>query len=103
MEAEARVGKAVKEAQAALAAKALEKYCKLSEAEVKTLVMEDKWLEAIRAGIEGEVQRLTQALANRVKELEERYAETLKQLEDDVDLASEKVEAYLKKMGLVLA
>ena len=33
----------------------------------KTLVVEDKWFASIHAAIDGEVQRLTQALAERVK------------------------------------
>ena len=37
-------------------------------------MVEDKWLAGLRAAIDGEVQRLTQQLAGRVKELEERYA-----------------------------
>ena len=36
-------------------------------------MVENKWIAGIRAEIEGEVQRLTQQLAGRVKELEERY------------------------------
>ena len=52
----------------------LAKYAKLTEDEIKTLVVEDKWFASIRAAIEGEVERLTQRLAGRVKELEERYA-----------------------------
>ena len=103
MAAEAEAGKAVKEAQSALDAKVLAHYGKLSEGEIKTLVVDDKWLSSIRMAVEGEVQRLTQALAHRLKELEERYAETLQRLENDVNDLSEKVAAHLREMGLVLA
>ena len=103
MEAEAKAANVVKEAETALDAKVLAHYAELSESEIKTLVVGDKWLTAIRVAIDGEVQRLTQVLANRVKELEERYAETLRQLEDDVDELSGKVEAHLKRMALVFA
>ena len=44
MDAESDAGKAVKEAQAALDEKVLARYAKLTEAEIKTLVVEDKWL-----------------------------------------------------------
>ena len=74
IEAESKAGKAVKEAQAALDDQVVARYATLTEAEIKSLVVEDKWLAGIRAAIEGEVQRLTQQIAGRVKVLEERYA-----------------------------
>ncbi len=100
IDAESAASKAVKDAQAALDAKVLARYAKLTEAEIKTLVVEDKWLASIRAAIEGEVERLTQRLAGRVKELEERYANPLPALELEVEAFGAKVEGHLKKMGL---
>ena len=47
-------------------------------------------------------KRLTQQLAGRVKELEERYASPLPDLEREVEEFSVKVESHLKKMGLSL-
>ena len=46
------------------------------------------------------MQRLTQQLARRVKELEERYARPLPELEREVEAFGEKVEGHLKRMGL---
>ena len=100
IEAEATAGKTVKDAQAKLNEKVLEKYPSLTEAEIKTLVVEDKWFASIQAAIEGEVQRLTQRLATRFKELEERYVQPLPELEREVKAFSAKVEGHLKKMGL---
>lgn len=100
METEAEADKRVKNAQSALDIKVFAKYIKLTEDEIKTLVICDKWFAAIHAAIEGEVQHLTQALAARLKELEERYATTLPGLEKDVDNFCEKVEAHLRRMGL---
>jgi type I restriction enzyme M protein len=102
IEAEAAASKALKEAQAKLDSKVLAQYAKLTETEIKTLVVDDKWFTAIWSALEGEVQRLTQALAGRVKELEERYLATLPDLANEVDALTEKVEAHLKEMGLVL-
>ena len=65
------------------------------------MVVEDKWLASIRAAIEGEVEQLTQRLASRVKELEERYAKPLPVLEQELEVFSAKVERHLKQMGLV--
>jgi type I restriction enzyme M protein len=103
IEADSSAGRAAKDAQAALDAKVLARYAKLTEAQSKTLVVEDKWLASIRGAIEGEVEWLTQRLAARVKELEERYAKPLPALEQEVEGFSEKVEGHLKKMGLTWA
>jgi type I restriction enzyme M protein len=101
IDAESVAAKAVKEAQAALDEKALACYGKLTEAEIKTLVVEDKWLASLHAAIDGEVQRVTQQLAGRVKELGERYAKPLPALDLDVEASSAKVDEHLKKMGLL--
>ncbi|MDX2206062.1 MAG: type I restriction-modification system subunit M [Gemmatimonadales bacterium] len=101
IEAESAAAKAVKDAHAAIDAKVLARYARLTEAEIKTLVVEEKWFAAIRATIKGEVERLTQRLAARARELEERYAKPLPALEQEVEAFSERVEGHLKKMGLV--
>ena len=101
MEAESKAVKAVKEAQATLNQRVLFRYATLTETEIKTLVVEDKWFASIRRAIEGEVQRLTQQLAGRVKELEERYAQALPELEREMEKFGAKVEWHLKKMGVV--
>ena len=43
IDAESKVGKAIKDAKAALDQQVLSRYAKLTEAEIKTLVVEDKW------------------------------------------------------------
>ena len=89
---------AAKDAQIALNTKVLARYTTLTETEIKTLVVEDKWFAGIGAAIEDEVQRLTQRLTGRVKELEERYAQPLPELESTVEAFGMKVEAHLQKM-----
>ena len=103
IDAESDAGKAVKDAQATLDEKVLARYAKLTEAEIKTLVVEDKWFASLQTAIAGEVQRLTQRLALRVKELEERYARPLPELERDVETFGVKVAEHLKQMGLAWA
>ncbi|HOB06474.1 MAG TPA: type I restriction-modification system subunit M [Methanoculleus sp.] len=100
IEAESGAAKAVKEAQAALDERVLARYATLTEDEIKTLVVDDKWFASIRAAVEGEVQRLTQRLARRVKELDERYARPLPELEREVEAYRAKVEEHLRRMGL---
>ncbi len=78
----------------------IEKYARLTETEIRTLAVEDKWFASIRAAIEDEVQGLTRQLAGRVTELEERYARPLPELEREMEAFGAKVEAHLKRMGL---
>jgi type I restriction enzyme M protein len=89
----------IKAAQDALAAKLLAKYAKLTEDEVKTLVVEDKWLAAIAAAVQGEIDRVSQTLATRIRELADRYATPLPELETEVEALAKKVRAHLQKMG----
>ena len=98
---EAEAKKAVKEAQEAQDKAVFAQYPKLNEDEIKTLVVDDKWQATLKAAIQAEIERVTQQLANRVKTLEERYAEPLPQLMQDVETLSSKVNEHLKKMGLV--
>lgn len=96
---EADLKKSLKDAEAELDALAYAKYPKLSEAEIKTLVVEDKWLAALDKDIHGEMDRISQALTRRVKELAERYETPLPVLANNVASLSAKVEAHLRKMG----
>ena len=72
--------KRLKKAEAALDAKAYAKYPKLTEADIKTLVVEDKWLAALDAAVHGEMDRVSQQLTQRVKELAECYESPLPQM-----------------------
>jgi type I restriction enzyme M protein len=99
-DAEARAKKALKEAQEALDLAVFKQYPQLSEAEIKTLIVEDKWLATLKARIEAEIERITQQLANRVRELEERYSEPLPTIEQSVSALSDKVYAHLAAMGM---
>lgn len=99
---EADVKRALKEKEAALDAKAYAHYPKLTEAEVKALVVDDKWLAFLAAAIHGEMDRISQALTQRVKQLAERYETPLPNIETQVADFEQKVKAHLKKMGFLL-
>ena len=90
----------VKKEQEALDQQVLKHYTMLTEVEIKVLVVEDKWLASIQAIITSEVERLVQALTDRVEELEERYAQRLSDLEQEVEALSVKVKKHLQKMGV---
>ncbi len=100
LDRESAADKKVKEAQRILDEKVLVKYRKLSEAEVKVLAVEDRWLAAVEADIRSEVDRVTRTLTGRVKSLEERYAEALPSLNNGMIALSARVDEHLKKMGL---
>ncbi|NTW99095.1 MAG: hypothetical protein HGB35_04045 [Geobacteraceae bacterium] len=81
--------------------KAYTKYPELSEVEIKTLVVVDKWMAALTTSVYGEIDRVSQKLAVRIRELVERYAIPLPKLEADVEALSLKVAEHLRKMGVV--
>ena len=102
VDADAKAGKAVKEAQSALNRAVLSRYAALTKAEIKALLVDGKWYTRIRAAIDDEVRRLTQQLTGRVQDLELRYSRPLPELEREVDKLSAKVEGHLKRMGVLL-
>jgi type I restriction enzyme M protein len=101
IEQEAAAGKQVKDTQKALDAKVAGKYAQLSATEVKTLVVEDKWLAVLAASVQGELDRVSQALTGRIKQLAERYATPMPALGHEVETLSDRVDEHLKKMGFV--
>ena len=96
---EADLKKRLKDAEAALDAQAYAKYPKLTEAEIKQLVVDDKWLAALDAAIHGEMDRVSQQLTQRVKELAERYETPMPQMVSRVADLEAKVNGHLKTMG----
>ena len=100
IETEAAHKKALKVAQEALDKTVLAKYPLLTEVDNKTLIVENKWLATLETNIVAEIERVTQQLANRVKTLEERYAEPLPALTQSVEALSANVDKHLQKMGL---
>lgn len=99
---EADLKKTLKETEAALDALAYAQYPKLTEAEVKTLVVEDKWLATISAAIHGEMDRISQTLTQRVKELAERYETPLPRITEEVAEWERKVNRHLERMGIIV-
>jgi type I restriction enzyme M protein len=96
---EADLKKALKDAETALDTLAYTKYPKLTEAEIKTLVVADKWLTTISAAIHGEMDRISQALTQRVKALAERYETPLPEAAKQVATLEQAVNAHLERMG----
>jgi len=91
----------LKAGQEALEAKVAAKYGKLTAAEIKTLVVDDKWLAQLAADVQSELDRISQALTGRIRQLAERYATPLPQLTEGVKTLAARVDEHLKKMGAV--
>ncbi|MDP3517734.1 MAG: class I SAM-dependent DNA methyltransferase [Pseudohongiella sp.] len=91
----------IKSADAALDRAAHDHYAKLSVNEIKMLVVDDKWLAALATAVLGELDRVSQTLTARIRELAERYAVPLPKLVDEVSELSDRVDEHLKKMGAV--
>jgi type I restriction enzyme M protein len=102
IEQEAAASKAVKDAQKALDAQVAARYAQLNAAEIRTLVVEDKWLAALSAQVQGELERVSQTLTSRIRQLAERYATPLPQLVEEVETLAVRVEVHLKKMGFAV-
>ena len=48
-------------------------------------MVDDKWMARLSAAVQGELDRVSQTLTGRIRELAERYATPLPQLTDEVD------------------
>ena len=97
---ESDASRKVKDATKALGAKVAAKYAQLTEAEIKTLVVDDKWLTAIAAAVQGELDRVSQTLTTRIRVLADRYAAPLPRIVDEVAALAAKVDGHLKQMGI---
>jgi len=101
LEQQAEANKKLKEAKAALEKLLLDQYAALTEADIKTLVVDDKWMATLERSVQNEMQRISQRLTQRIKELAERYESPLPALVNEAKALEEKVHAHLATMGFV--
>jgi type I restriction enzyme M protein len=99
IEQEALASRAAKDARKGLDARVAAKYRQLGTEDIKVLLVDDKWLSALAASVQGELDRVSQALTGRIKQLAERYATPLPQLAVEVETLGAKVDEHLRKMG----
>ncbi|MBZ0242094.1 MAG: hypothetical protein K8F24_02655, partial [Bacteroidales bacterium] len=95
------LNKKIKEALAELDKKVIERYLTLTEEEIKKLVVDDKWMTVLERDVKTEMERISQRLTQRIKELAERYETTLPKQSEEVKKMEERVNGHLKKMGFV--
>jgi type I restriction enzyme M protein len=96
---ESELKRQLKEAEAALDAKAYAHYPLLGESEVKLLAVDDKWMAALGAMVNSEMDRVSQEITQRVRELTERYEIPLPQMLHRVANLEESVRGHMRRMG----
>jgi type I restriction enzyme M protein len=97
---EGKARKAAKAKEAELMQKVAEQYTKIAELEGKSILIESKWFAAIERAIDDEVNRIIGKLIIRIKQIGERYASPLSELESEVQEYNSIVERHLRKIGL---
>lgn len=98
-EKQTELNKKIKEANTDLNKKVIERYKTLTEDEIKQLVVDDKWMASIERSVKTEMERISQRLTQRIKELAERYETPLPRQTNEVKLLEEKVNKHLEMMG----
>lgn len=93
------LGKKIKELQNELEIKVWNKFLMLSDIEIKTIVVEDKWIKTINLELHTEMKQVSHRLTVRINELAERYEKPLQAQIDSVKEMEEKVNLQLFKMG----
>jgi type I restriction enzyme M protein len=92
-ESETALKREVKEQDAALDKLTYDKYPTLTEVEIKTLMVDDKWMTRLSVAVQGELDRVSQTLTGRIRQLAERYVAPLPQLTDEVAMLASRVDA----------
>ena len=75
------------------------KFAELSEAEIQTLLFDDKWFATLQVSIMGLFDSALRKFAAGLSDLALRYGETLSELESKVAKSQNDVHAVLREMG----
>ena len=62
-------------------------------------MVDDKWLAALHAAVQGELDRVSHTLTGRIRQLAERYATPLPKLINEAQTLAARVDEHLKRMG----
>lgn len=100
LQSESVAKRIAKDAQSTLDTATLKKYGELTEADIYMLVLDDKWAATIRNRVVAEVNALTLDLVARIQQLGERYAETVVDLDANMQKLEAKVTEHLAAMGV---
>jgi type I restriction enzyme M protein len=91
----------IKAAKSELDDKVIKRYKTLTEDEIKVLVVDDKWMATIERDVKTEMDRISQRLTQRIRELAQRYETPLPKHTSNVAELEDRVAAHLEKMGFV--
>ena len=89
----------LRDAEADLDGKTYSRYPELAEADVKVLVVEDKWLTTLDAVVHSEMDRTSQQITQRARVLAERYEISLPRMQSRLAELEMRVNRHLARMG----
>jgi type I restriction enzyme M protein len=101
LEKESEANDRVKKAEKDLEIKVATQYGKLTEEDIKSLVVDDKWLAALAAAVQSELDRVSQTLTGRMRQLADRYAAPLPQITEEIETLAVRVDKQLANMGAI--
>ena len=87
---------------AALTDKVRKQYDSFSADDIRNLVINDKWLQELNVRSEAENKRVCESISSQVLALNERYANPLPKINEDIVGLSAKVDGFLNAMGIEL-
>ena len=76
------------------------KYASLKESDVKEILIESKWIKAIKEVVEIELDNTILKISKRLSELNDRYLVPLPNIEKEREELSQRVKAHIEKMGV---
>ena len=85
---ESSLKKKIKEDSSKLDLAVYKKYPKLTDEDIKAIVVDDKWIQSLSEKVEESLEQISQNLSSRLSELAERYESTLPELEKKVEVLS---------------
>ena len=91
----------LRELEAALDQNAHQQYAQLTVPDIQTITISDKWMATLGKAVQDELERVSQTLTSRIRELAQRYATPLPALEQELQTLSARVGEHLQNMGVV--
>lgn len=101
LEQDSEVTSKLKSLNKELEKKVIAKYPTLTIEEIKTIVIQHKWMHSLQLAISTEMDKVSQTLTGRIKELAQRYQTPLPEIVNQVETLEEKVKKHLSEMGFV--
>jgi type I restriction enzyme M protein len=99
MDAESALKSDIKKSEEALYTDVVNHYPSLTESDIQTILIYDKWLATLADDLDSELNRVSQGLTGRIQQLSDRYADTLPELTERAESLSQNVRDHLKRMG----